>query len=67
MPKLKTHKAASKRILKRTQSGVFMARAMSAQHLTGGKAARVSQNARHVRALSRANKKNLTKLLPYLR
>lgn len=65
MSKQKTHHSASKRIQKRTKSGVFIARPMSAQHRTTGKAARVQQRSRKKQNLSGANNDRLIKLLPY--
>ncbi|MBI4022754.1 50S ribosomal protein L35 [Candidatus Berkelbacteria bacterium] len=63
--KQKTHKAASKRIQKRTKRGQFLARTMSAQHRTSGKSARTLQRSRKLQSLSSANRRRLTKLLPY--
>ncbi|MBI4185652.1 50S ribosomal protein L35 [Candidatus Berkelbacteria bacterium] len=64
MPKQKTHKSASKRIIKLTTGGQYMARTMSAQHRTSGKATRVLQRSRNTNTLPRTENKRLAKLLP---
>jgi ribosomal protein L35 len=66
MPKQKTNKSAAKRILKRTKTGHFVARAMSAQHRTSGKATRVLQRSRKTMTLPKTENKRLAKLLPNL-
>ena len=66
MPKLKTHKSASKRIQRKTRAGLYTGLSMSAQHRTRGKSSRVQQASGKARSLSDANNRRLARLLPYL-
>lgn len=63
MPKLKTHKSASKRIVGH-KGRRFIVRTMSAQHRTMGKSARTLQKAGEHMVLSKANQHRFEKLLP---
>lgn len=66
MPKLKSSKSASKRILKLTSRGKYLRRAMSTQHLASGKSRRSKESSKKVYAVSSAGRKKIKKLLPYL-
>lgn len=66
MSKLKTHKSAQKRILRRTKDGRYVAPTNSAQHRTGGKSTRVLQATGKKRTLAKTEENRLKKLLPYL-
>lgn len=64
--KLKTVKTARKRITKITKSGKIMRRKLSAQHLVMGKSKRTRRSNQKTQPVSKANVKNIKKLVPYI-
>lgn len=66
MSKLKTHKSAAKRIVRRTNAGRFLTSTNSAQHRTGGKSPRVLRASGKKQSLAKTEEHRLKKLLPYL-
>ena len=65
MPKIKTVKSASKRIVKISKNGKLMRLSMSSQHLVRRKSKRARKNALKKIALSLADSNKIKRLLPY--
>lgn len=64
MPKLKTHKATSKRI--RVSKGKkLMQRTSGQDHFNSRETGKVTRNKRRDHEVSKANKRNIKELLPY--
>ncbi len=64
MPKLKTHKSASKRILT-TKTGKQMKRTAGQDHFNARERGKVKMNKRRDITLSKASSKMIKTLLPY--
>jgi len=64
--KLKTVKSAMKRIASVTGTGKILHRKLSAQHLSAGKSKRVRTNSRKKVAFTKADARNIKKLVPYI-
>lgn len=64
MPKLKTHKATSKRI-RVSKKKKLIQRTAGQDHFNSREPGKVTRNKRRDHEVSPANKKNLKKLLPY--
>ena len=64
MPKLKTHKSASKRILT-TKTGKQLKRAAGHDHFNARERGKVKMNKRRDITLSKASSKMIKTLLPY--
>ena len=63
MPKIKTNKAASKRFFK-TGSGGFKHSRMNKQHILGKKSPKRKRKLRRLAMVSKADLKNVKKMLP---
>jgi len=64
MPKLKTHKATSKRI-RTTKSKKLIQRTGGQDHFNSRETGKVTRNKRSDHKVAKANEKNIRKLLPY--
>ncbi len=64
MPKVKTHKGASKRFRK-TKTGKLMHRASGQDHFNSRETGEVTMNKRRDSGLHSTHKKNITQLVPY--
>lgn len=65
MPKIKTSKSASKRIIKITSQGQLVRLTMSAQHLARRKSKRARQNAINQHAVHKSVRKRILRVIPY--
>lgn len=65
MPKLKTRKAVSKRVVTITASGQLMRLSTSAQHRTTGKSKRTLRQAKMKQVINSSDTKQIKKMLPY--
>ena len=63
--KLKTSKAAAKRIIKITRKGKMLRRKMSAQHLRQGKSKRACRRAGKFVEVSKGDIRKVKRLVPY--
>lgn len=64
MPKLKTHKATSKRI-KVSKNKKLIQRTSGQNHFNSRETGKVTRNKRRNHQIADANKKNIKKLIPY--
>ena len=64
MPKIKTNKAAAKRFFK-TGSDGFKRSRMNKQHILGKKSPKRKRKLRRLAMVSKADLKNVKKMLPY--
>ncbi len=64
MPKMKTHKATSKRV-RATKSKKLIQRTSGQDHFNARETGKVKRNKRSDHGVAKANEKNLKKLLPY--
>lgn len=65
MPKLKTRKSVSKRIVKVTKNDQLLRRNLSAQHRTTGKSARTKRAARSQSVVAAGDIKLVRSFIPY--
>jgi len=65
MPKIKTNKGAAKRV-KRTAGGAVVRRKAYASHLMSKKTRKRKRGLKQPTLLSRADRKKITRLAPYL-
>jgi ribosomal protein L35 len=71
MPKLKTHKATSKRIRitkpvkKRKKKAKLMQRTAGQDHFNARESGKIKKNKRRDRSISKSNVKSVKKLVPY--
>ncbi|MBI4175305.1 50S ribosomal protein L35 [Candidatus Berkelbacteria bacterium] len=65
MPKMKTNKSASKRIVRITRTGKLMRLKMSAQHRRKGKSKAAKRNARKQLVITKGDSIKIKRLLPY--
>lgn len=64
MPKMKTHRGASKRF-KKTGSGKIKRSKAYGSHLLGHKSSKVKRNLRKSGLICEAEQKNVSKMIPY--
>lgn len=64
MPKVKTHKSASKRF-KKTGTGKFKYKCQGTRHILTKKSAKRKRQLRHPEVVSKSDERNLAKMLPY--